>query len=70
VTGSSLANALRALELECPGIGSRIHADDASLLPYVNLYIDGNDARLLGGVDAPLRDDSIIDVVPAVSGGA
>jgi molybdopterin converting factor small subunit len=70
VAGLTLSEALLALERECPGIESRLRAPDGALLPYVNLYVDGNDARLVGGLQAPLRAGSIIDVVPAVSGGA
>ena len=70
VPGATLRETLDALERECAGIATRLRAEDGDLLPYVNLYVDGNDVRLEGGLEARLGSNSVIDIVPAVSGGA
>ena len=58
-------------------IGER-HADlrnalvdgDGSLHRYVNIYVNDEDVRYLGGASAPLDDGDTVSILPAVAGGA
>ncbi len=36
---------------------------------YINVYVDGKDIRFSDGQQTLVRNDSVVDVVPAVSGG-
>ena len=37
--------------------------------PHVNIFVDGENIRYAGGLDAPVRDGSEVFLVAAVSGG-
>jgi molybdopterin converting factor small subunit len=39
------------------------------LRPHVNVFVDAESVRLLGGLGAPLDEGSTIVIAPAVSGG-
>ncbi len=47
----------------------RIYQDGSVLRRYINVYVDGKDIRFLQGQKTAVRRDSVVDVVPAVSGG-
>jgi sulfur-carrier protein len=48
----------------------RLIADDGSLHRFVNVYINNEDVRFLGSLDAPLKDGDTVTILPAVAGGA
>jgi molybdopterin synthase sulfur carrier subunit len=43
--------------------------EDGRIRRYVNIYVDGRDIRFAGGIQARVERDSVVDFVPAVSGG-
>jgi molybdopterin converting factor small subunit len=36
----------------------------------VNVYLDDEDVRYLGGLETPVTDGAQVSIVPAVAGGA
>jgi len=48
---------------------SRRITENGSIRRYINVYVDGKDIRFSGGLHTAVRRDSVVDVVPAVSGG-
>jgi molybdopterin synthase sulfur carrier subunit len=69
-TGSgSLAEALSRLWAECPGIRDRVMTELGEVRPHINIFVDGENVRYLGGLDAPVPDGAEVFLVPAVSGG-
>jgi molybdopterin converting factor small subunit len=44
--------------------------DDAGLRRFVNVYLNDEDVRFLGGLGAPVHDGDTVTVLPAVAGGA
>lgn len=69
VDAETIAEMIDKLEALYPGLGGRLVEEDGSLRAYINLYVGGNDVRLLGGKAAKLRPDSEVFILPAVSGG-
>ena len=47
----------------------RIFDGDGSLKRFVNVYVNGEDARYLKGLDTPIPRDATIDLLPAIAGG-
>jgi len=45
-------------------------ADDGALNRFVNVYLNDEDVRFLGGVETPLSDGDVVTILPAVAGGA
>ncbi|TLZ96866.1 MAG: MoaD/ThiS family protein [Methanobacteriota archaeon] len=47
----------------------RILEADGALRRFVNVYVNGEDARFLAGLDTPIARDATVDLLPAISGG-
>lgn len=64
-----LSTALARLWTECPGIRDRVITERGHVRTHVNIFVDGENIRDAGGLDAPVRDGAEIFLLPAVSGG-
>jgi molybdopterin converting factor small subunit len=67
-SGSSLSALIDDLEVNHPGIKERL-IDSGGLRRFVNVYVNDEDVRFLGGLEAPLSDGDQVVVLPAVAGG-
>jgi molybdopterin synthase sulfur carrier subunit len=70
--GESLSAVIDDLESNHPGIKERlIDATDgkSDLRRFVNVYVNDEDVRFIGGLDAPVADGDQVVVLPAVAGG-
>jgi molybdopterin synthase sulfur carrier subunit len=67
-SGATLADLLDDLESRHTGLAGRL-VDDAGLRRFVNVYLNDEDVRFLGGLSAPVRDGDTVTVLPAVAGG-
>jgi sulfur-carrier protein len=67
--GRTVAAVLDSLVLRFPALGAQLYRDGA-LAPFVNVYVDGEDVRTLGGLDTEVRDGAGLILLPAVAGGA
>jgi molybdopterin synthase sulfur carrier subunit len=56
------------LDARFPGLRDRL-VDDDGLRRFVNVYVNDEDVRFLGGVQTPLADGDSVTVLPAVAGG-
>ena len=68
-SGSTLSDLLADLESRHGGLRERL-VDDGGLRRFVNVYLNDEDVRFLGGLDAPVKDGDTVTVLPAVAGGA
>jgi sulfur-carrier protein len=69
-SGDSLAELLTDLDRRHPGIRARLVTDDGGLHRFVNIYINDEDVRFLGALDAKVSDGDSVTILPAVAGGA
>jgi molybdopterin synthase sulfur carrier subunit len=53
-----------------PGVRGQLLNDDGTLHRFLNVYVNDDDVRYLGGVDAPVANGDEITLLPAVAGGA
>ena len=69
--GGSLAELIENLESNHPGIKERLvdDQDGDDLRRFVNVYVNDEDVRFLGGLEAELNDGDQVVVLPAVAGG-
>ena len=65
----TLREALEALVRAHPTLAERLRDERGTLRPHLALFINQDDARLLGWEDAPLHDGDLVHVIPALSGG-
>jgi molybdopterin synthase sulfur carrier subunit len=66
--GSTLAELLGDLESRHHGLRERL-IDDGGLRRFVNVYLNDEDVRFLGGLETPVADGDTVTVLPAVAGG-
>jgi molybdopterin synthase sulfur carrier subunit len=66
---SSVREALSLLWKECPGARDRVLTERGDVRTHINIFVDGDNIRYAGGLEAPVRDGAEIIILPAVSGG-
>ena len=66
--GESLSALIDDLEGNHPGLKERL-IDNGDLRRFVNVYINDEDGRFIGGLEAELSDGDQVVVLPAVAGG-
>jgi sulfur-carrier protein len=67
--GQTLADLFADLDSRHEGIRARLVGDDGSLQRFVNVYLNDEDVRFLGGLASPVADGDVVTVLPAVAGG-
>ncbi len=70
VKGATLAEALADLGRQYPDLGGRIVEDDGRIRRFVNIFVNGSNARDLQGEATPVRAGDELTVIPAMAGGA
>ncbi|MEO5853546.1 MAG: MoaD/ThiS family protein [Nocardioides sp.] len=66
--GANLGGLIDDLESHHPGLRERL-IESGDLRRFVNVYINDEDVRFMGGLEAPLADGDQVVVLPAVAGG-
>jgi molybdopterin synthase sulfur carrier subunit len=64
-----LSDALSLLWQRCPAFRDRVVTELNELRPHLNIFVDGESIRYSGGFATPVRDNSEIVILPALSGG-
>jgi len=67
--GATVAEVIDDLETRHPGIAARL-VKDGKLHRFVNIYVDDEDIRFAGGLEAQVGENSTFTILPAVAGGA
>ncbi len=67
--GASLSALIDDLEASYSGIKERL-IENGDLRRFVNVYINDEDVRFIGGLEAELSDGDQVVVLPAVAGGS
>jgi MoaD family protein len=68
-SGTTLDDLLSNLDAEHDGLRDRL-VDGGNLRRFVNVYLNDEDVRFLGGLKTPVSDGDTVTVLPAVAGGA
>ncbi len=69
VEGSTVGEALKALDAAHPGMADRLFDEAGNLRRFVNVFLDDEDVRFLDGLGTPVPAGQTISIVPAVAGG-
>jgi MoaD family protein len=69
-TGETLAELLSDLDTKHAGLKARLITPEGGLHRFVNVYVNDEDVRFLGSLDAKLNDGDTVTILPAVAGGA
>jgi len=68
--GDNVGAVLRSVTDQHPATASQLFADGGDLNRYVNVYLNDEDVRVLGGLDTPVGEGDVLVILPAMAGGA
>jgi molybdopterin synthase sulfur carrier subunit len=68
-SGATLDELLNNLDAAHNGLRERL-VDGEKLRRFVNVYLNDEDVRFLGGLETPVKDGDTVTVLPAVAGGS
>ena len=68
-SGDTLTALLADLDSRHSGLRGRLVTEDGSLHRFVNVYVNDEDVRFLGGLETKINDGDSVTVLPAVAGG-
>jgi molybdopterin synthase sulfur carrier subunit len=70
--GETLDELFSDLDVRHSGLRERLvegDVQDAKLRRFVNVYLNDEDVRFLGGLATPVADGDVVTILPAVAGG-
>jgi sulfur-carrier protein len=68
-SGATLDAVLTDVDSRNEGLRARLVDDEGKLHRFVNIYVDDEDVRFNGSLDAPVSENSTVTILPAVAGG-
>ena len=68
--GSTVGEVVEDLVGRYPGMGGHLRAPDGGLHRFVNVYVNDEDVRYQGGLEAKVGEGDEVSILPAVAGGA
>ena len=68
--GGTVAELIDNIDTRYPGFRGQIADDNGELHRFVNIYLNDEDIRFLGGKDTPVSEGDTISFLPALAGGS
>ena len=67
--GATVGEVFDDLVRQFPGLAGRVVTEDGTLHKFVNVYVNDDDVRYIGKLDAPVKEGDTVSILPAVAGG-
>lgn len=67
--GAPLGDVLSALSRSYPAVGRRILDETGEIRRYVNVFVNGEECRPLGGLTTRVPEDAEIHIIGSIAGG-
>ena len=67
--GSTLRELILNVDQQHPGFASHLLENGGTQRRFVNIYLNDEDVRYLGGLETPVDESDVISILPAVAGG-
>ena len=68
-SGANVGDVLRDLASNYPATQTQLFSTEGELNRYVNVYLNDEDVRVLGGLDTPVAEGDTLVILPAMAGG-
>ncbi|HET9077368.1 MAG TPA: ubiquitin-like small modifier protein 1 [Acidimicrobiales bacterium] len=68
--GDTVGEVFEDLIRQHPGLRSQLLTEDGGLHRHLNVFLNDDDIRYLGRLDAKVGDSDTLTLMPAVAGGA
>ena len=69
-SGETVGALIEDLEDRFPGFRHQLYNDNGELHRFVNIYLNDEDIRYMGGIKTPLKQGDVLDILPALAGGS
>lgn len=69
VDGATVAEALDALMRRYPGLRRHLRSEVGGLREHVNVFLNEDDIRSVGGEGSRIAEGDVITIVPSIAGG-
>jgi molybdopterin synthase sulfur carrier subunit len=69
INAANIAELIDQMEVQYPGIKSRLCDETGNVRRFINLYVNNEDIRFLSGKETALKDGDIVSIIPAIAGG-
>jgi sulfur-carrier protein len=67
--GATLRELIDDLDARHAGLKGALVGEEGTLHRFMNVYLNDEDVRFLGGIETPLEDGDTVSILPAVAGG-
>ncbi|WP_205697521.1 ubiquitin-like small modifier protein 1 [Conexibacter sp. SYSU D00693] len=67
--GSTVGEVLVAFTEANPGVKAQVFGDDGQLNKFLNVYLNQEDVRVMDGLDTPVTEGAVLQLLPAMAGG-
>jgi molybdopterin synthase sulfur carrier subunit len=67
--GATIGEVIESLENQYPGIRDRVVEPDGEIRRFVNIFVNGENARQLDGASTSLKTGDEVGIIPAMAGG-
>lgn len=66
---ADLAGLVSDMESKFPALGSHVKDEDGKLRRFINVYVNDEDIRFLGGESYKFQDGDEVMLIPSIAGG-
>jgi molybdopterin synthase sulfur carrier subunit len=67
--GGTIKEVFANLERQFPGFRQVLYEDHGTIRRVINVYLNDEDIRYIGGETAPVTAGKVVSIVPAIAGG-
>jgi MoaD family protein len=67
--GATLRELMDDLDARHAGLRKSLVDDEGRLHRFINVYVNDEDVRFLGGLETEVADGDVVSILPAVAGG-
>ncbi len=68
-SASNLDGMLQEIDASFPALGAQIKGEDGKLRRFINIYVNEEDIRFLGGDAYAFQDGDEVMLIPSIAGG-
>ncbi len=68
-SASNLPSLLSEIDQQFPALGTQIKDDSGRLRSFINIYVNDEDIRFLGGETYTFQDGDEVMLIPSIAGG-
>ena len=68
-SGTTIQEAFKQLTETYPDLKKHIYDDSGNIRSFVRIYVGDDDIKALQNEATPLKDDSVVSIIPAIAGG-